>query len=121
MTQVNPVIDNDWYVGMTVPPLKIPLNTDSGVDDISMLNTSNITVKLRNLNTVPQTDTTGQGTIRILSNKPAIISYQFHVNDVATAGQFELVVIGHFPDSIDGLASAGTAIWDPITINIKDI
>jgi hypothetical protein len=101
-----------WYVGQTYPAWDIPLNTDSGADNISTINLSSFVMTFINTNAVPPSPTTGTGTFSVKSNNPAEVYYQPTDADVASAFNGEIQVSCKFPGGF-------TAKWDPIPFVIK--
>jgi hypothetical protein len=102
-----------WYVGQTYPTVAIPLNTDSGSDDITNMTASNFAIIIRNLDQ-GGADQLGAGTIVVYSASPAVLYYTFDPGDVQTAGNCTVQVKATFPNG-------GVAYYDPIPFYIKAV
>lgn len=105
-----------WYVGDTYPALQIPLNVDGTADNITSLTANSFTMTLRNTGVSPAVDTTGTGTFTIVTSNPAVITYQFSIADVTTAGIYLLIIKATFPGG-----GGGIAIYDPVAFTLTAI
>lgn len=92
-----------WYTGCVYPSWDIPLNTDSGPDDITNapINTFTLTFHASN-----GTDTLGTGTFSVKTLNPAEVYYQPSAADVAAPFTGYLYIKCQF----NGL----TTVYDPI-------
>lgn len=105
-----------WYSGQTYPSLDIPLATDAGTEDLTGVNSANITMIFRNTAVSPAVDTTGTGTFSIKSVNPGELLYKFSPADVAVAFNGLLFVKINFPPSGSNL---DTVVYDPIPFTIS--
>lgn len=99
----------EWYANQTFPSWDIPLNTDSGPDDLTGV--SGITLYFRS----GPTDTAGTGTITTKATYPAEILYKPSVADVSAPFYGYIVIKAFMPPSN---TSADEAIWDGIPFSI---
>lgn len=100
---VNPTI-----VGNYGKPWTIPLNTDSGPDDLGTLTTASIAIIIKNLSSLVEVTSTGG--LTIVTAKPAVITWQPTSTDVAVIGNYHVI-----PQVTFG---TGPIRYDPIFWNI---
>ncbi len=100
-----------WYVGQTDPPLTITLNLDSGAENLTGVQASQLSMTFRNTNGT--FDTSGTGTFAITTANPAVITYTLSANDVANPGTFSLI--------IKKTTSSGVKIYDPISFTLTAV
>lgn len=107
-----------WYRGQTYPAIQFPLNVEGNPDNITGVSTGNIKIILRNTSVAPPVDTTGTGTVAIITTNPALISYTFSPADVSQVFNGFLFIEVVFP----GSSGPGTnqAIYDPVAFAITD-
>lgn len=98
-----------WYVGQTYPAWDIPLNIDSGPDDISVFNISQFSLIFR---TASGTDTTGTGTFSLKNSNPAEVFYQPSDTDVSATFTGTLIVKAQTP-------TGKKAVYDAIPFTIS--
>lgn len=113
-------LPGSWYVGMTWPPLKIPLNKDKidpvtgqpvpnqvDPDDITGVSQDGLSMTIRDSQ---GHDAPGNGTFGIVTFNPAVVTYQFDATDVAVAGNIQLFIKAQYP--------GGKKVYDPIPISV---
>jgi hypothetical protein len=93
-----------WYKGDTSPAWTIQLTPDSGVFSTTGLSTSNFSLIIRNVDSVPPTDTAGTGSFSNLVagtsvSSPSTITYAPGSADVANLGDYILLVVVTYPGS----------------------
>lgn len=104
-----------WYTQQTSPSWDIPLNTDSGPDNLTGVNVSSFAMIFR---TAGGVDTTGTGSFTIKSVYPAEILYKPSTADVSIAFNGSLIIKAYFPPSG---TSADCVTWDPIAFQITTV
>ncbi len=102
-----------WYVGMTATTLQIPLMVGSNADDITSLSASNFSYTFQPTNGI--SDTTGTGTLTIITSNPAVISIKFSPADVAQTFSGNIFVKAMGAPSF---TNADELVWDPIPFQI---
>lgn len=105
-----------WYVLDTFPGWSIPLATDNNVEDLTGINTNDITLIFRNTSVRPSVDTVGTGTFTITNAKPAILFYKPSAADVASPFSGVIIIRILFPPSF---SSADLVTYDPIPFTIS--
>src|SRR5579885_2603484 len=99
-----PISYQPWYQRQTFPAWDIPLNTDSGTDDITNVNINTFVMVFRSST---GSDTTGTGTFTVKTLNPAEVYYQPSSTDEANPFSGQLVISATEPGGF-------TVIWDPI-------
>lgn len=105
-----------WYVLDTFPGWSIPLATDNGVEDLTGINTNDITLIFRNTSVRPSVDTVGTGTFTITNVKPATLLYKPSAADVASAFSGFIIIRILFPPSF---GPADEVVYDPLPFVIS--
>jgi len=103
-----------YPVGYTAAYWDIPLETDEGVDDLTNVSSSNITLYFRADGS--STDVAGTGTLSIKAVYPAEILYKPSVADVASPFVGDIVIKALLPPSN---TIADQAPYDPIRFIIS--
>jgi hypothetical protein len=111
-----------WFKGDTMPIWKFQLIPDSGVFNVFGLTASNFSLLIKNIDTMPPTETTGTGIFSnvtpAVTNGNVIISHAYveywpSFADVANLGNFVLFVVVTFPSGGTGTFSVGS--WQVVT------
>ncbi|SRR6266581_5305705 len=102
------------YKGQTFPGWAIPLDTDTGHDDLTGIDVTKLSLVFRSDGGV---DRTGTGTFAIRTVYPAMVLYKPSVTDVASVFSGTLIVEGLFPPSG---TTADKTVYSPVTFAITD-
>ncbi len=106
-----------WYLGDTMPIWKLSLIPDTGAFNVSTLGPSNFSLLIKNIDTIPSTETSGTGifsnvTAAVMNGAsiaaPAYVEYLPSSTDVANLGNYVLFVIVTFSSGATQTFSVGT-------------